>query len=110
MIKPDLHLLTVNRMYIRPYFMHADGRTGDYPKKYIYDAASLFCMVVGLNYHIIIFRTFTFENAVKVWSAFYFFPHILGALAILFYVIALPTGLLRRPKPHASLKDDKKTM
>jgi lysophospholipid acyltransferase len=88
----------LNRIYIRPYFMAADGRTGDYPKKYLYDAASLFCMVVGLNYHIVIFRTFTFDNAMQAWAAFNFLPHWLGLAAILFYAVALPTGLLRRPK------------
>jgi hypothetical protein len=71
-------------MYIRPFFMAPDGRTGDYPRKYLYDGASLFCVMVGLNYHVVIFRTFTFDNAVKVWSAFYFLPHLLGVGAILF--------------------------
>ena len=85
-------------MYIRPYFMAPDGRTGAYPRKYLYDGASLFCMFVGLSYHVIIFRTFTFDNAIKVWSAFYFMPHFLGVAAILFYAVALPTGLLRRQK------------
>jgi hypothetical protein len=89
-------------MYIRPYFMAPDGRTGAYPRKYVYDGASLFCMLVGLSYHVIIFRTFTFDNAMKVWSAFYFMPHFLGVAAILFYVIALPTGLLRRQKRPSS--------
>jgi lysophospholipid acyltransferase len=86
----------LNRIFIRPFFMAEDGVHGNYPLKYLYDAASLFCMIVGLNYHIIIFRTFTFENAMKVWSAFYFLPHLLGVVAILFYAIVLPTGLLRQ--------------
>lgn len=92
----------LNRMYIRPYFMAPDGRTGAYPRKYVYDGASLFCMLVGLSYHVIIFRTFTFDNAMKVWSAFYFMPHFLGVAAILFYAVALPTGLLRRQKRPSS--------
>ncbi|KAL6066026.1 Lysophospholipid acyltransferase [Balamuthia mandrillaris] len=80
----------LNRLYIRPFFLEEDGKTPKYPIKYLYDFMCWFLTFIGLDYHIIVFRTLTFSNGMKAWGSVYFFPHILGLLCALYYIIIGP--------------------
>jgi hypothetical protein len=69
--------------------MEADGKTGKVPHKQIYDFICWLAMFLGLNYHILVFRTFTWENGLRGWGSFYFFPHIGGLLWLAGFAVFL---------------------
>jgi lysophospholipid acyltransferase len=79
----------LNRIYLRPLVMEADGKTGKVPHKQIYDFICWLAMFLGLNYHILVFRTFTWENGLRGWGSFYFFPHIGGLLWLAGFAVFL---------------------
>jgi len=93
----------LNRIYLRPFVMEPDGQKGKVPHKQIYDFICWIAMWVGLSYHLMVFRNFTWANGLRSWGSFYFLPHIGGVIWLLAYVVYFSM------RPAAPRRDNVKT-
>ncbi|CAM9733108.1 unnamed protein product [Phaeothamnion confervicola] len=78
----------VARKKIRPYFMAADCITPG-PYKKLYDAVTLVCVCVLVNYMVIPFQLLAWDTSMRVWGSYYFAGHV-GVVLVYLVCMAIP--------------------